>query len=41
MSESVVDQIDQLFRGEHPSFLLDPAVWPSRRSFDETPTAAR
>ena len=25
MSESVVDQIDQLFRGERPSFLLDPA----------------
>jgi phosphoglycerate dehydrogenase-like enzyme len=40
MSESVVDQIDQLFRGDRPSFLLDPAVWSSRRSFDEMPTVA-
>ena len=28
--EKVVDQILQLFAGEQPSSLLDPAAWPGR-----------
>ena len=30
MSQSVVDQILQLFAGEQPSFLIDSTVWPGR-----------
>ncbi len=30
MSKGVVDQILQLFAGEQPSSLIDPAVWPGR-----------
>ncbi len=30
MSESVVDQIIQMLRGEPPSFLIDRAAWPGR-----------
>ena len=30
MSQSVADQILQLFAGEKPTFLIDPAVWPGR-----------
>jgi phosphoglycerate dehydrogenase-like enzyme len=30
MSQSVVDQVLQVLRGERPSFLIDPLAWPGR-----------
>lgn len=35
MSSSCVDQILQLFRGEKPSFLIDPSVWPGRVKIEQ------